>query len=275
MSLDEFKRIVEKTAPFAGVSLHNGGEPTLNPDLPAMTRWLASNKLASSVRIVSNGVARPLDFYKELFDNGLTSLEISVDTLSESLVDSLRAGTDVRKLAENLKALCSGFKATCVRTTVSRINLETIDTLLLELRDLGVKRVFFQPLESRDPNPEILSLPECMAFAKRMAVLQETLGLKLDFSQFEMTSSFCPAPMRSPNITVDGHMTPCCNIPFREDYDYGDILSSSFDAVWNSSAAVAFREKSANGFHKLCSHCASKRRREMFELYGHGAEPHP
>ncbi len=268
MSLEDFETIVSRLGPFDGASLHNGGEPTLNPALPEMVALLARSGQAKTIRIVSNGLARPLSCYERLFEAGLNALEISVDTFSPELAFRIRKGTDVEELKRKLRDLRTIFPGLVTRTTVSRLNLgEVLETFKL-LLSLGISKLCVQPFESRTPDENVLSLRERLDFAATLEQFSKESGIPVDrqfFTPSDKTS--CCVPFVAPNITVDGRMTPCCNLPFPSDCDYGSLLeAASLREVWESPAALKFREESRRGFPKLCSTCTVKKRLDMAEL---------
>jgi MoaA/NifB/PqqE/SkfB family radical SAM enzyme len=180
MSLEDFETIVSRLGPFDGASLHNGGEPTLNPALPEMVALLARSGQAKTIRIVSNGLARPLSCYERLFEAGLNALEISVDTFSPELAFRIRKGTDVEELKRKLRDLRTIFPGLVTRTTVSRLNLgEVLETFKL-LLSLGISKLCVQPFESRTPDENVLSLRERLDFAATLEQFSKESGIPVD-----------------------------------------------------------------------------------------------
>jgi MoaA/NifB/PqqE/SkfB family radical SAM enzyme len=233
-----------------------------------MVRWLSREKKLQTIRMVTNGLAKPLEYYERLFEYGLSRLEISVDSLSQQTATLIRTGTRVEILKRLISSLCQKHSDKIkIRTTVSKVNAPSMNDLLSSLEKLGVRQVVLQPLESRQINPNVLSLAGREGFKEKVRLnIIKYPKIDIDYHFFESSTGRCNVPFRSPNITVDGHMTPCCNIPFKEDLDYGCLIHSEFDSVWNSECAVEFRKEMKHGFPAMCEACTNKKRSDMMFL---------
>lgn len=88
MTLEQFAQLLteaEAKAPIKHIHF-TGGEPTLNPALPAMVKLATRHKILTS--ITTNGTA-DLRLYNELVKNGLTEVRVSLDASGPNAFDAI------------------------------------------------------------------------------------------------------------------------------------------------------------------------------------------
>jgi radical SAM protein with 4Fe4S-binding SPASM domain len=70
---------------------------------------------------------------------------------------------------------------------------------------------------------------------------------RMDNKQFTCCKAFCTVEIHN-----DGTVYPCCP-SWINNYDFGNIFESDFDAIWNSGKAREFRKNVINGKYAYCN----------------------
>jgi molybdenum cofactor biosynthesis enzyme MoaA len=119
-------------------------EPTLDPRLADLMLLVAESRAKPSqmFRLQTNGILLHRHDHSKMRDSGLTMLSLSVDTFEPTVFKKLRGGTSLSKVKSNLTMFqehCPNVTLVFV-TTVTSLNIQAIDTLILTGLELGVKR---------------------------------------------------------------------------------------------------------------------------------------
>ena len=119
------------------------------------------------------------------------------------------------------------------------------------------------------PSDEALSwLPEpqeWQAAARAGQALAQQIGIAFeDFHASAMPHkrrlgvrpwSGCRLPWLSAYVTVNGYVTPCCNIADQSVLGEANVFEHSFDEIWNGEAYQGFRQQLHAGRLPFCSRC--------------------
>jgi radical SAM protein with 4Fe4S-binding SPASM domain len=143
LTLDQQLSIVDQLA-RAGVSMIvlSGGEPLTNPNLGRLIDRIRRYEIA--VSIDTNGVLMDRDVVETLKRSGVTSVELSLDSVNPASHDRFRGLNGA--FDKTLKALeiCSEAGIfTTVATTVTALNFEDSSKLIALARNHGAERVVF------------------------------------------------------------------------------------------------------------------------------------
>lgn len=257
MAVEEFRRIVDGLPPTTDVLLYGVGEPSLHPRLPELIAIAAKETKFQRVLLTSDISARQVEYYLKLFDKGLASLTVSVDSLDQYLAAELRAGTKVRELAERLRVLVQRLPGQIeIRTVVSTKNIHTIPNLLGALNDLGAFTVHLQPYDDLG-NPEGCVPGEQRAwFVNEVpAIARKFPNLRVRLGDFFPSPIVCQKPWKEPFVTVDGHLTPCCRITNSETFSFGNLFDATFSDVFDSEKAQKWRAAFLRASPAICQGC--------------------
>lgn len=128
-----------------------GGEPLVRRDLPVLVRGLAALPGLESVNLTTNGIGLPAQA-AALFEAGLRSLNVSLDTLDDATFRTLtrRDGSPREVLAGLDAAEAAGFRRIKLNTVVVRgLNDAEIPAIARLARDRGWEARFieFMPLD--------------------------------------------------------------------------------------------------------------------------------
>jgi molybdenum cofactor biosynthesis enzyme MoaA len=131
-----------------------GMEPTMDPRLADLMMMVARSpaRPRDAFRLQTNGILLHRHDWGKLREAGLTVLSVSIDTIDPASFARLRGGTSLPKVLRNLqkfRAACPDIEVVFV-TTVTSLNIDTIDELLSYGIDLGVthfnlRQVFHMP----------------------------------------------------------------------------------------------------------------------------------
>ena len=257
MPVERFQRIVDSLSP-AEIFIPQGiGESTMHPHIVELIRIASQSKKFDRIEINTNALVRTADFYGELFDAGLSGLTVSVDSLDTGLIDRVRAGTDIAKLETRLREFAERFPDRIgVRVTVSRWNMGHLAKLLSRLSELGRFNVWLQPFFDMGNGGGVLSAEEAGKLEARLLEQSgEFQNLNITVEPFLPSQEVCRSPWKSPAITVDGHLKPCCMILHQEDIHFGDVQAVPFNELWHSTEVEAFRAEFALRSPSCCSRC--------------------
>lgn len=256
ISVERFQQLIDDLPPAEAFVPQGIGEPTLHPQLLELIRIASEARKFDHIEINTNALARPVEFYKQLFDAGLNDLTVSVDSLSESVIDSVREGTELPKLEQRLKDIALLFPGKVgVRITVSKWNYEELPSILKKLSDIGQFKIWIHPYFDMGNGEGILSPDKKkILFAKVDEYRRQFSRLKITVTQMDPSDDICISPWRHAVIRVDGKVTPCCNKMY-EEIDLGNVFDEPFQKVWRSARMEEFRQeflKKSPGYCKCC-----------------------
>lgn len=263
----DYKKIIDAFADDAKIPFFSftGGEPTLRRDLEELIHYARSRNLL--VNLVTNGTLIDDSRARALKKAGLGSAQVSVEAPEQNLHDELtgRSGAFEETLA-GIKALRNAGIPTQTNTTISRLNLPVIHQMPDFLKTLGITRFamnLYIPVfagEAADrlfvPYEEIGSYVEL--------IRQKAQSLDMTFFWYSPTpfcdynpiarglgNKSCAALDGLISVAPDGAILPCSSW----DEPVGNLLASSFQAVWFSEKAKTFKEK--QHAPQTCRECSS------------------
>ncbi len=257
MKVGDFKGIVEALPPAGTLMPFGIGEPTFHPDLPEMIRIAYSTRKFNTIALTTNALLHDTDYYRTLFNAGLSNVTISVDSLDSILANRLRMGTDVNRLKERIRVLANDFNGKVeTRTVVGRENVATIPALLQELNSVGPLKVNLQPYDDLGNPDGCLTVEENAWFANRIPAIAEPFhNLQVVPSHFIRSGEVCVKPWREPYITVDGYVTPCCRVTDPNICNFGNALSTPYSEVWLGPEVKQWRQEFLSESAPFCVGC--------------------
>jgi len=196
LTLGEQLEIVDQLA-RAGVSLVvlSGGEPLTNPDLGTLIERIRKHKMA--VSIDSNGVLLDEENVQYLKQLGVSSVELSLDSVNSEAHDRFRGLDGAFKKTLGAVELCSKAGIfTTVATTATELNRAESSKLIWLARNHGARRVVFFDLipagrgrEVRDLRLSRFQLLELMALVRKESSRKDG-EVFTELPQFVIYSSF-------------------------------------------------------------------------------------
>ena len=257
MSVADYRKVVDAMPPAKLFIPQGIGESTMHPEIVDLIRIAKESKKFDRIEINTNGLVRPAEFYGKLFEAGLSDLTVSVDTLDETLIEKLRAETDIPKLEERLGEFSRHFPGKIgVRVTVSKGNVNRLDDLFGRISSLGRFSVWLQPFFDMGFGEGVLSHAEAETLNERLPRwTKDYPNLKITLEPFIPSTDICPSPWTSPAVTVDGQVKPCCLIMHQEQISFGNVLKVPFKEIWSSDEVEKFRKSFVKKSPDCCARC--------------------
>lgn len=270
MALETFDRVIANLPPGDVCWLNGYGEPTLNIALPEMIA--VAKKKFSQVYVISNLLARGVDFYQEMQTKGLDQLHVSVDSLNPEIANLVRYGTDVGKLTDRLEQVRKALSIPIIiNIVVSEKNLFDVPNTIAILDSIagraGSFEVGFADFGAfADDDFDYSSWftgPASKATFNQIlsAVIPAMTNLKFRNEEFKQRrrkrpSDRCERPFFDPAVTIDGYLTPCCvELHNPDHYQRTSIVDQSLDQAWRSGAVMGWLEAYLREEPAICREC--------------------
>jgi len=261
LSLDNFKRIVDKLGPYLiHVDLVNWGEPLLNENLLEMVSYAKQHHC--DIKIDTNLTLLTEERARGLVLSGLDKIVVSIDGLTEETYGRYRQGGDFRAAMNNLLLLVKTrkvLKKTKPYITwqflVFRHNEHEIEKAVKLGRKIGVDHVgitkaFIGDKDWMPLNPEYSNYQT------------EKASENAPTSEYFKTppQTLCNWPWEAIAINTNCSVSACCSVEEERD-DFGNFFDQPFEELWNSPQYLAARryikDKGCSGAKKgnICIGC--------------------
>ena len=269
MKFEGFKQILYKLPYLRWIRLNGVGEPLLNPDLLQMINY--ATKKGIDVSFFSNATVLKKDIARKLIESGLKLILFSIDGATPEVFEKIRKGAKFNDVIENINGfvkLAEGLKTGApniiVCTTLSTENIKELPGIVKLVSSLGIRNIIVKKMipwvESLQDKivcqEELMILKEARELAKESGIninIGKRLEMRMDNgSQMESNFLACDWPWTSTYVSVDGWVTPCCNIFDPRRINFGNIFTEEFRTIWNKKEMKEFREELKGGLPKVC-----------------------
>jgi len=224
-----------------------GGEPLLKSDWQEIAQYLRD--LDIETKVLTNGLVLEPDTVQQMKEVGIAGVGISLDGLKNTH-DKIRGYEGLfDRIVEGINYIIDSGLPLTIITTVNRLNIYDLPSLLSLLESLGVKRWQIQPIFplGRVHEYDELKLTEKAymdlgVFVKQYESLKENLGIQIlpsdsfgYFTEFDTRIPMwkgCPAGLVSCGITSDGKIKGCLSLP--DELIEGDLRDQDLWDIWFS-----------------------------------------
>jgi len=249
MSLETFKVLLDKMPFVRTLDLYKSGEPFLNPDIFAMTRYAADQQI--EVIISTNfSFSRPDEFFENIVNSGLWKLTISLDGASQESYSQYRIGgnfelvmSNIIKLIEAKKRLRSHTPKIVWQFLVNRFNEHEIPVAQKTADNLKIP-LDILPMDLDDELPDFQ--PEGTIQERKAYWLPTDKKYICDRYQGEhrypLFPGICTQLFVRVVVTADGKVFPCCWAWDRKSV-VGDLLTESFEDIWYNQKYMSSRSR--------------------------------
>lgn len=255
MTLENFKKILEKLDCLFKIHLSGQGEPFLNKDFFKMVK--CANDRGIIVNTNTNATLLNDNVIKKICNVEIGEIAISIESTKKDIYEKIRKGAKFDKVIENVKNLNEKIREKNKKTIVSfavtilKDNIDEIENFVRLTKIIGIKKIIFQIIQEKEDyvskynknaKKQITSklktlIKQKMKEAKKIAK-KNNIILIFD----EEKSKGCIWPWRSIYITWNGYVTPCCKIlDYKKPY-MGNILKEDFWKIWNGKEYQMFRK---------------------------------
>ncbi|MCX5849866.1 MAG: radical SAM protein [Deltaproteobacteria bacterium] len=251
LSFDDFKEILSQFHYLlgshhiqTGLLMTGLGEPFLNKNLLRMIKY-AKNQGYPYVHTITNGTVLDATKTQGIIESGLDHISVSMDGATKETFESIRVGAQFEKVVSSIKDLA--IKRTTRNKPFIDLNITIQDQNRNELEyvvdlafEMGVDRVSARVLNAKFAHIEATSsfglTDEAIASA-----MQYARAKNLQFRYADDDSDPCVYPWIWPYVTWNGYITPCCYNSDPRNFNFGNLLETSFEDIWNSSIYRDFR----------------------------------
>ena len=254
MSVDNWKKVIDKTWEL-GIPhiVFTGGEATLLDFLPALIAHAEANGQITGLNTNARRMADP-NYVAELVSAGLDHVQITVESHDPDIHDQMmnRKGAHKQTIAGLKNALASPLYV-MTNTTMLQDNVQTIPETLDFLAKIGVPTVGLNALiySGRGsnvgtglPESDLEPLLEMAKFktdihGQKLIWYTPTQYCNFDPLKLDLGIKGCSAALYNMCVEPDGAVLPC------QSYytPVGNILSDSWDSIWNHKLSVQLRER--------------------------------
>jgi radical SAM protein with 4Fe4S-binding SPASM domain len=270
MSLETFRRILEILPHAYRITLVGLGEPLLHPNVIEMVA--EASALGRRTALVTNAMCLDSSLSSELIGAGLQSIAFSIDCPNQGIASSLRPGTDLEKIIENIKQFVSASEnaSGLSKAVFSAVSIQTVRYLeglidlvsqlgvdVLMLTDLNYKQNMKYTLWKNIDQDIIETVRRALSygFSRNLPVLSvhglEEFGLAHRYRDFllipteqlcrrSIRHQFCFSPWQTLPVNVEGHVTICDCQPENR---VGHVFSNPFSEIWNGRKMQNYRRR--------------------------------
>jgi radical SAM protein with 4Fe4S-binding SPASM domain len=264
LDTDHWKRILDQLWSLRVPHIvFTGGEATLRNDLPELIAHAESN---GQITGLNTNARRLTDkkYVQKLVDAGLDHVQITVESCDEQIHDEMmRAKGAFKQTIQGLKNVLATRLYVMTNTTMLRTNVHKIPDTLDFLAEVGVPTIGLNALiyaghglnvgtglHERELQPILdIAVQKTSEHGQRLIWYTPTQYCNFDPTQSNLGVKGCTASLYSMCIESNGNVLPCQSYY----YPLGNILTDSWDSIWNHKLSVRLRER--QGLPKKCEGC--------------------
>ncbi len=247
LSIEDFKKIINKFNKLYLIQFCGCCEPTLNPDLVDMINYV-KDKGARQVELFTNGTILRGDVLDKVSKSNLDVLKVSIDSPDDKVYESIR-GTDLNRVKANIKAFTqiSTIPVT-IESVISKDNIHTLN----RFPDL-ISRIGGDSLELRLLNWLAKDVEDKAVYSGvNLVSLLESISLRCDNLDInfvkpnldQVKNDICSSFLNL-NIDYKGYPTPCYYRP-RERISK-NLITNSLSEIWNGEELRKNRKEYLQG----------------------------
>lgn len=256
MSLEDFKKILEKLDCLFKIHLSGQGEPFLNKDFFRMVEH--ANKRGILVNTNTNATLLDEKTIENICNVSIGEIGISMESPKKEMYEKIRKGAKFEKVIGNIKNLTRKIKERNKKTIISlavtilKENVEDIPKFVRLAENVGIKKIVFQTMQNKEDYVSKYSentkkhgvvdlaekIREKIQEAKKM--IGES-GITIIYDEGK-SSTGCVWPWRSTYISWNGNVTACCKILDYKNPVFGNMLKEDLWKVWNGEQYQKFRK---------------------------------
>jgi len=267
LTTEQGKKLIDQiVAVSKPILVLSGGEPLLRDDIFELAKYGTEKGL--KVTMGTNGTLITDDVAKQLFDSGVKTVAVSVDSDSSKFHDQFRGIKGAwQKTMEGIIACLHNGLDVQFNITVTQQNYQNLENIFSLAESYGVKNthLFFLVSTGRGKNvkdvtPEIYEgvlnyvfqwnsehdlkvKPTCAPQFMRLATQLKIKNLRY--------SRGCIAGLRYCRITPEGSVTPCPYLPI----SVGNVKDDPFDNIWFDSEMLRELRNYKNNLQGKCGKC--------------------
>jgi radical SAM protein with 4Fe4S-binding SPASM domain len=264
LNTNDWLRVIDKLWDLGIPHLvFTGGEPTLRPDLPKLIAYAEKKGQITGINTNGRKLADP-SFLRSLVDAGLDHIQITLESSEPAIHDRMVNRTGAwEQTISGIKNTVAEKVFMMTNTTMLATNVGTIPATLDLLASLMVPTVGLNALIYSGKGKNVGTGLEEKELSKLLEIAKlktERNDQKLiwytptEYCNFnpianDLGIKGCTAALYNMCVEPDGSVLPC------QSYyqSLGNILSDSWNSIWNHSLAVQLRER--KNLPQKCGNC--------------------
>jgi radical SAM protein with 4Fe4S-binding SPASM domain len=242
----------------------SGGEPFLRQDITELLQY--STDLGMDTGIITNGIYLSNNNLEFLSKNGKIVVGISLDG-SKNVHNNIRGEGAYEKTISTIKELKEYNIETTIITTLSKSNLNNLDTLLVINLYLGIDSWQLQvasPMGNMDINKTlnneeyIMICNKINKFRKEYSNILNIQGADcLGIGNRKLTTDYnlngCQAGLSAIGIRSNGDIYGCLSLQFPEFFE-GNIREKSLKEIWENPEGFKYN-RTLRTYEGKCKTC--------------------
>jgi radical SAM protein with 4Fe4S-binding SPASM domain len=230
-----------------------GGEATLRDDLPELIQHAERNGQITGLNTNARRLMN-MDYVRQLVDAGLDHVQITVESCAADIHDEMmRSKGAFKQTITGLNNALSTSLYVMTNTTMLRTNVHTIPSTLDFLAENGVPTIGLNALiysgngltvgtglHESELQPILdIATKKTAEYGQKLIWYTPTQYCEFDPTASNLGVKGCTAALYSMCIESNGNVLPC------QSYyqPLGNILTDSWDSIWNHKLSVQLRER--------------------------------
>ncbi|NOH02197.1 MAG: radical SAM protein [Chloroflexi bacterium] len=254
LTTDQWKRVLDQLWGL-GVPhiVFTGGEATLRNDLPELIQHAESNGQITGLNTNARRLM-DMDYVKRLVNAGLDHVQITVESCAPEVHDEMmHVKGAFRQTVAGVNNVLKTRLYVMTNTTMLKTNVHTLPATLDFLADLGVPTIGLNALiysgqgltvgtglDESELQPILdMAVKKTAAHGQKLIWYTPTQYCKFDPTASNLGVKGCTASLYSMCIESNGNVLPCQSYY----HPLGNILTDSWDSIWNHKLSVQLRER--------------------------------
>ncbi|MFT5284101.1 MAG: radical SAM protein with 4Fe4S-binding SPASM domain [Planctomycetota bacterium] len=264
MSPDEFARVLDAFPTVEKIEMQGIGEVFLNPQVFDLIRIATDRGI--QVQTFSNASVIDREMAHKIVESGIAVINFSMDGADEETFRKLRKGGTLERYKRCLNNIVQAKRVLGSETprlgmmcVLAKNNMDQVPKMVAIAEELGVSSVMFTKLNLMAgdkllpialDSEDTKALNAMPAYKGRVEVITSVTPWTLE------QRSKCYWPQSMAYVTVEGHVTPCCNYLDSREMMMGSIHEKSGDEIWNDEPYREFRKSLlAGNLPTMCQNC--------------------
>ena len=271
LEIEKLRAMLDHLPRLRRVDLTGIGEALMNRGFFKALKLLKSRGLY--VTLNDNFTMMTEEAARRVVELGVDQIFLSLDGATKQTYEQIRVGANFEKVVGNARRLVEIKKQlgkkrpeVKVNTVVSASNYREIPEIIDLSHDLGIGMVQFvnvmifentAGLDTSAIQGELQAkFHEALTRARRRGIL-----VKIELFDKRAVET-CNFPWKRNFVSYDGYVHPCCYTTQTGDRaaqnrrSFGNLVTSPFERIWNSTSYSSFRDKMKAGtLPQACEHC--------------------
>jgi len=257
MTFEQFKKFIDSAGvSFKHITFGMMGDPLLNKDIFKMIKYVSERGVKTNMP--TNGTFLDRFDMDEIFNSGLTHMNIALDGVTKESYLKYRVGGDYERLLKGVKRLCKAKRKTGAKTP--KINLQFLVMKHNEHEMVEMERLARDVIKPDSLNFKTMALWTGMTHKDRAKTAKKWLPKKWGLTRFDNSHKtvgspkICPFTFDNTVILWNGDVAVCC-LDYDGSYVLGNVFEKPFKDIFRSKKYMRIRKKILKKELPICRDC--------------------